>query len=349
MYFNAGITIKTLNLEDKKNYLLISKLLSVFDLKIDKDIDCTWGAFYKDELIGTISIFRNIIKCFAVLNKYQEEGIGTLLLNETVTYLQNRGIHHFFVFTRPSMKDTFTSFGFKELSFAKQAVLLEMGSPDIETYKRYLLKYVLSKQNTKSGAVVVNCNPMTVGHLYLLKQAKQNCDRLHVFVVTEDSSTFPFDVRYAIVQKEASKLKGVFVHKTGEYLVSKATFSSYFTREEDIAATQAELDVRLFAMHIVPVLNIKIRFVGEEPYCPVTYAYNKAMEKILPEYGVELKIIKRLCINGEVISASKVREFLRNDKLEEVKNFVPPATYEFLKSESALPVILKLKQKSGRH
>ena len=42
----------------------------------------------------------------------------------------------------------------------------------------------------KFGAVVMNCNPLTLGHRYLIEQALKQCDYLMIFVVQEDKSFF---------------------------------------------------------------------------------------------------------------------------------------------------------------
>ncbi|EFA28598.1 ABC transporter, ATP-binding protein, partial [Haemophilus influenzae HK1212] len=38
------------------------------------------------------------------------------------------------------------------------------------------------------GSIVMNANPFTLGHRYLIEQALQQCDHLHLFIVGEDAS-----------------------------------------------------------------------------------------------------------------------------------------------------------------
>ena len=53
----------------------------------------------------------------------------------------------------------------------------------------------------KIGAVVVNCNPFTLGHKFLIEESSKRVDTLIVFVVSEDESVFTFNERFAIKGK----------------------------------------------------------------------------------------------------------------------------------------------------
>jgi [citrate (pro-3S)-lyase] ligase len=90
-------------------------------------------------------------------------------------------------------------------------------------------------------------------------------------------------------------------------------------------------DIRLFGGQIAPHLFIKTRFAGEEPLDPVTRQYNRQMEAILPQYGIAFEEIKRKETDGEVISASRVRELLKIRDFEAIARLVPDVTLEYLK------------------
>ncbi len=47
----------------------------------------------------------------------------------------------------------------------------------------------------------MNANPFTNGHRYLIQQAAAQCDWLHLFLVKEDSSRFPYEDRLDLVLK----------------------------------------------------------------------------------------------------------------------------------------------------
>ena len=96
-------------------------------------------------------------------------------------------------------------------------------------------------------------------------------------------------------------------------------------------------------------LNINKRYVGEEPLCKVTDTYNKTLEKILPEYDMEVVVVPRKELNDNVISASLVREYMKNDRLQEIKDLVPETTYNFLISPKGKEIGEKLKSENSPH
>jgi [citrate (pro-3S)-lyase] ligase len=244
----------------------------------------------------------------------------------------------------------FEGLGFKEIARAEPyAALLESGMDSVANFCRRINEQGKSLPQDKRAALVVNCNPFTLGHSALIQKAAYENEAVIVFIVSEDRSLFPFDVRVRLVKEGLADLKNVLVVAGGDYIISQATFPGYFTRGEDTVAAQTQLDAMLFATKIAPALGIKTRYVGEEPYCPVTRTYNKALEEILPRYGIELKIIRRLEVDGDIISASKVRDMLRQDDWEGIKKAVPENTYNFLTSDEAQMIIGRIKQSQSRH
>lgn len=92
----------------------------------------------------------------------------------------------------------------------------------------------------------MNCNPFTKGHLALITYAARACDLLHIFVVEENRSQFPFADRLRLVREGTDHLANVIVHPSGPYMISNATFPTYFLKEgEDAAKIQSELDITL--------------------------------------------------------------------------------------------------------
>ena len=182
------------------------------------------------------------------------------------------------------------------------------------------------------GCIVANCNPFTLGHRYLIETAARQCRWLHVFILSENRGRFPAGDRLALAKAGCADLENVIFHPTGPYLISSATFPAYFLRDRVKAdMAHSELDVRLFGEKFVPVLGITKRFVGEEPYCPVTRAYNDQLKSRLPEYAVEVVEIPRKESGGDAISASRVRELLDAGNFEAIRPLVPETTLEYLK------------------
>lgn len=183
----------------------------------------------------------------------------------------------------------------------------------------------------KVGAVVMNCNPFTLGHRYLIETAYPQVDTLIVFVVEEDKSFFPFQDRIRLVKQGCADLENVVVVPSGKFVLSAATFPDYFNKEalQEIQI-DASQDVKLFAGRIAPELNIKIRFAGEEPLDSVTRQYNSSMAQILPQNGIEFIEISRKMEADEYISASKVRILLKQRNYSELAKYVPETTMQYL-------------------
>ena len=200
--------------------------------------------------------------------------------------------------------------------------------------REFLQSLKSHRQKGIKGAIIMNANPFTLGHAYLVEQAKKQCDYLYVFVVEEDSSEIPFIHRFAMVRANCANLQGVEVLPSGRYMISKITFSEYFTkasRQDDVIFPSK--DVRLFGEAIAPVLDITKRFVGEEPLDEVTRQYNEAMKIILPDFGIELVEIPRKEYNGHPINATDVRAWVKAGEWEKCKDYLPVASLNYLKKE----------------
>lgn len=204
-------------------------------------------------------------------------------------------------------------------------------SNELTEYKQILLNFYDEMFSVKMGAVVMNCNPFTLGHRYLIEQALSQCDYLAVFVVQEDQSIFPFEDRISLVDACTSDLKNVVVIPSGRFIISSLTFSEYFNKSEmQDRVVDSSMDVTLFAREIAPCLHITKRFAGEEPFDTVTRQYNDTMKRILPEYGIEFVEIPRKESNGEAISASHVRELLEKKDFDGIRPLVPEPTFDYL-------------------
>ena len=193
-------------------------------------------------------------------------------------------------------------------------------------------KQKLRAKKIPIGALVMNCNPFTLGHQYLVEYAAAQVARLYIFVVEEDKSEFPFADRIELVRQGVNHLDNVEVLPSGKFIISQTTFSGYFNKAQlqDVQVDSSE-DVEIFATEIAPTLGITIRFAGEEPIDNVTRQYNETMKKILPRHGIEFREIPRKTFGDEIISASKVREALKCGDFDRIKNLVPAATLMYLR------------------
>ncbi len=344
-----GLNAERLNLKDKSERLELEAFLNKFGLELDKDVDYSLVIREDGEIKATCSKAKNVLKCFAVDEALRGEGITNTLITELINKLFEEGIYHSFIFTKPSNISIFSSLGFNLIYQVKDVALLENGIYDINSYLNKLIKkYSISE--SKKAALVMNCNPFTLGHRYLIEKASEENEEVIVFMVEEDRSLFPFETRYELVKKGTEHLKNVTVVPGGEYIISSATFPSYFLREEGARLkAYTELDAGIFAKYFCKSLNITRRYVGTEPYCKVTNAYNEALREVLREYGVELHLIERKKQGSYDISASTVRNLIKEDNYDELKKILPNTTFEFLNTDNGKKIVEKIKASNSPH
>jgi [citrate (pro-3S)-lyase] ligase len=328
---------------------VVERFLASFGLALDGDVEYTIIARIDDRIVGTCSYAGKVIKCFAVAKEYQNIGISERLLTEITNVMFDRGIQDSFIFTRPENKVLFEGFGFKEIYTADNIALLESGSLDIKGYIARMFKNSGLDDGAKA-ALVVNCNPFTLGHRYLIQKAAEENDQVIVFVVEEDLSLFPFSIRMELIREGLKDLENVTVLSGGEYIISSGTFPTYFLREdEEKDKAYQSLDAGIFGKYIAPVFNIRKRYLGTEPYSKTTDEYNQAMMAILPKYGVEIVLVDRLEVESKIVSASSVRQLIKEDRWPEIRAMVPETTYRYLVSDEATPVIENIKKSNSRH
>jgi [citrate (pro-3S)-lyase] ligase len=188
-----------------------------------------------------------------------------------------------------------------------------------------------AKIKGKIGSIVMNCNPFTLGHRYLIEQSIKKVDYLYIFIVEEDKSFFSFKDRFELVKQSIKDLKNITVIPSGRFIISSLTFEAYSNKERlQDEIIDVSSDVTIFAEEISPVLDINIRFAGEEPFDNITRQYNNTMKMILPKYNIDFETIKRAESNNEPISASRVRKLLKEKNFDEIKKMVPETTFEYL-------------------
>lgn len=326
----------------------VKSFLEDLDLKIPEGIDYGVGIFSGNKLIGTGFLCGDIIQGVGILPEYQGEGISAKIVTNILKKAIYEGKEHLFLFTRPQKAFLFENLGFKKIVDAKPyAALLEWGKPDIQDYKSQL-KRLSEGKPPNAACIVINANPFTLGHRYLVEKASCESSWLYVLVVEENKSAIPFNVRFKLVKEGLKDLKNITVIKSGKYVISSATFPSYFTKDEDLAKAHANLDLKVFAEHIAPSLEVTKRYVGSEPYCKVTLTYNNCMKEILPKYDIEVIEIPRLSSSEDYISASKVRRLICEGKLEQAKELLPLTTYNFFKTKEGRDIIKQMCKKQQR-
>ena len=327
---------------DKRGLAQVDALLQKEGITRDGNLDYICAMRDEDGgVIATGSCFGPTLRCFAVSSDHQGEG----LLNEIITHLMEvqfaRGNTHLFLYTKTASAKFFESLGFYEIARVDGTlVFMENRKNGFGSYLKALEK---TKKDGVSAALVMNANPFTLGHRYLVETAAARCDTLHLFVLSEDASLVPFSVRKKLVQAGTAHIPNVILHDSGPYIISNATFPSYFLK--DAAAViegHARLDLAVF-IKIAQALGVTARFVGEEPTSQVTGLYNEIMVRELPKAGIACHIIPRLAVNGRAISASTVRQALQQGDWDTLGTLVPDSTLAYFQSPEAAPVLAKIR------
>lgn len=355
--------IQTLNPTTPRQRQRIEAFLKRNGLRFD---DMHYYAAVTDddgEMIAGGGLKGNVIKCVAVDDAHKGEAIANTLISHLIAHANEEGHSNVMLFTKPKNRQLFESLSFRLLAEAPEAVLMETGIGGINNMVEQLKKIKeegeVCKENNQEckkeektnlnittpqhlnpsipqplttttslrGVVVMNCNPFTLGHRYLIEQAAKQVERLFVMVVREDCSLFSYAERKAMVEQGVAHLKNVTVIDGSEYAISQATFPTYFLKRlDDAADTQMLLDLDLFRRHIAPALGATVRFVGTEPTDRLTRRYNQLMHEVL----ADVREIVRLEKEGNAVSASRVRKAMEQGDMSTIRQLVPPTTLPYI-------------------
>lgn len=335
MTMDVTFDIRTIPLASKWFRYQAAAFLERQGLALDAGLDMLLGVYGQDDtLIGCGGLEGNIIKCVALSEQTRGHNIAPALVSELYAAARRRGAENVLVFTKPECREVFASMGFHAVASAPRAVMMQSAPAALERYLRSLRSLPRGKRN---GVIVVNANPMTIGHLYLIREAARQVDCLTVIPVADNPSTeFPYETRHAILRRECASIPGVTVAEGSQYAVSAATFPSYFIKERQaVTDTHIALDLDLFVSHIAPALDATVRFVGSEPADALTAAYNEGMHRLLPPRGIEVVEIPRLLIDGSPVSASALRRALSDGRLDRVAQTAAPATLAAILADKA--------------
>lgn len=332
--------IQTLNPTTPRQRQRIEAFLKRNGLRFD---DMHYYAAITDDdgdMIAGGGLKGNVIKCVAVDDAHKGEAIANTLISHLIAHANEEGHSNVMLFTKPKNRQLFESLSFRLLAEAPEAVLMETGIGGINNTVEALKKIREKKTNLTTspsqplttttplrGVVVMNCNPFTLGHRYLIEQAAKQVERLFVMVVREDCSLFAYAERKAMVEQGVAHLENVTVIDGSEYAISQATFPTYFLKRlDDAADTQMLLDLDLFRRHIAPALGTTVRFVGTEPTDRLTRRYNQLMHEVL----ADVRETARLEKDGNAVSASRVRKAMEQGDMSTIRQLVPPTTLPYI-------------------
>jgi len=253
-------------------------------LDLSSDIEVFVVGKEGDKIIACGGLSGKVLKCIAVSNERRGEGLILKVMTQLLNTAYSRNQKELFLFSTPKNIEFFSDCGFQLIEECEGEVILMENSKNLKKYQRKLTK--LKKDGDTIGTIVMNANPFTLGHQYLVEEASKRSDWLHLFVVREDASEFKFADRIALIKKGTAHLKNVTIHEGSDYIISKATFPTYFIKDKGMVnELHAKLDLNVFRNQLASYLGITHRFVGTEPYCKVTNNYNQNMKKILKQKG----------------------------------------------------------------
>lgn len=321
---------QTVDIETKREYELVRDLLHAEGLRFEEGVDYTVGIFDHGLLIATGSLQKNVCKMIAVRSDYRGENLTATVVLQLMHKLNERGIYKYFLFTKPDGVKFFTYYNFRMVAETSSVALLENSFDTIDEQLGRMTENLVPKR-TSRAAIVMNCNPVTLGHLYLIRTAARENDDVIIFLVEENRSVFSFETRHRLLKKATEHIKNVTILPSTEYIISSITFPTYFLKTiTDESSVYMELDLTIFKKHFMPIFSIDYRYVGVEPLDPSTALYNETMKNTL---GPSLKVLDRLSIGGSVVSASRVRKLARNQRFEDIRKLVPEVTYDYLVSK----------------
>lgn len=304
-----------------------------------------------DEIVAGGGLKGGVIKCVAVADGHKGEAVANQIVSHLIAKANAAGHQCVKLFTKPQNRPLFESLSFRFLAEAPEAILMETGVGGIAKYSEELRAkseeyncYLLAGRNSVEvdstklsvdtakwsvGVIVMNCNPFTLGHRYLIERSSELVERLYVVVVREDCSMFSYSERKAMVSQGVKDLGNVVVVDGSDYAVSATTFPTYFLKRiSDATDTQILLDLDIYLRHIAPALGANVRFVGSEPTDPLTRRYNELMRQQLGDDHV--CEIPRMEKCGSVVSASRVRRAIEANSLWQAIKLVPSSTIPYI-------------------
>lgn len=305
-----------------------------------------------DEMIAGGGLKGSVIKCVAVADGHKGEAVANVIVSHLIAKANAEGCQCVKLYTKPDNRQLFESLSFRLIAESPNAILMETGVGGIEKYSEELRvkseelsvkseelrvkseelkndESVVSNVRKSIGVIVMNANPFTLGHRFLVEQSSELVERLYVVVVREDCSMFSYNERKAMVSQGVRDIGNVVVVDGSDYAVSAATFPTYFLKQlSDATDTQIILDLDLYRRRIAPALGATIRFFGSEPTDPLTRRYNELMHQQLGEEHVHE--IQRKQQEGSAISASRVRKAMMEGCLWDAIQLVPPTTIPYI-------------------
>ena len=168
-----AVSLSEISPRDLRTQAQMDALLEQEGIRRDRNLDYSCGVFDDGELIACGSSFHNTLRCLAVSSEHRGEG----LMNQVVSHLMERQVNlgnsHVFLYTKLKNERIFKDLGFYEIARVDGSLVFLENRRD--GFARYLRSLEKTKRDGKCAAVVMNANPFTLGHRYLVERAaKEN-------------------------------------------------------------------------------------------------------------------------------------------------------------------------------
>src|SRR5690554_6026105 len=160
------IHLEVLDLNNLKSMELLNHFLKESNLMLDT-LDYAIVLKDNNQIVGSCCKDKNVLKMIAIHPEYQQHNFVATLISEMQHVLFDQGYTHSFVFTPKKSKEIFISLNYHEIISVCDVCLLEKGKQKIDDVIESIRKQI-NTNTSNNGAIVINGNPFTLGHQYLI-------------------------------------------------------------------------------------------------------------------------------------------------------------------------------------
>ncbi len=234
--------------------------------------------------------------------------------------------------------------GIRQSQFLEYLDLIGDGIKGLEEWEKSLAAAIEGKN--VDACIVMNANPLTVGHRYLVELASRRSSGLLVLVIQGSPESggkgnhentgikFPFQVRLEMARTCLSEIPGVVVLPSGPYIISRDDYPKHFLSDEmGPASAHAVLDSMVFC-HVLNSLGIDKAFAGDEPRDELSEIHLNALRIECRDRGIALKVAERKRLGERYISSALARQAMADKDMEMLRAIVPKSVIDLALSES---------------
>lgn len=211
--------------------------------------------------------------------------------------------------------------------------LIGDGEEGLKLWEKQLSESIGLPEGT--SLVVLNANPFTTGHRYLVSLARSRSRHVLVLVIQgrpesggrgnheNTGIVFPFGERLRMTKEGLSDMDGITVIPSGPYVISRDDFPADFLSDEmGKVPAHAALDSMVIC-HVCNSLGIRSIFAGDEPRDEMSEIHLNALRTACAGSGIQLRVAERKRLGERYISSSMVRQDIADGNMEEAVLLAP--------------------------